>query len=285
MMKLDLIMPWIRRRSKTTRQGYLRSINRSANDKNKAKLEDNITAFDNVLNRPSTTNDKNGEETVLLPKAEDVNIKDGTKGDVSIEVDALFEDNCLTSITMQAEKVQGKLYSGNNNGNSVDNKDIVYGPFARYHYFCGLNNYKVDVDVDDVGTEMKSIDVDVDDGEMKSKAPNGIRDLTDMTNNDGEDDDDSIPDDIDLFIANRKDEDILLVYPFEVDKKKIEAAASDRNELSYKDTTPNDHETIHSSTNTRSPTIAIHVETYNLLEDGQWLNNSLVRFLDAVDFT
>jgi hypothetical protein len=123
---------------------------------------------------------------------------------------------------MQAETVDGKLYSGNNNGNSVDNKDIVYGPFARYHYFCGLYNYKDDVDVDDDdgGTEMESIDDGVDDGEMKSKTLNGIRDFTNMTNNDGEEDDDSIPNDIDLFIANRKDEDILPVYPFEVDKKK-----------------------------------------------------------------
>jgi Ulp1 family protease len=83
---------------------------------------------------------------------------------------------------------------------------------------------------------------------------------------------------IDLFIANRKVEDILLVYPFEVDKKKIEAAAPDLNELSYKETTPDDHETIQNSTNTRSPAIAIRVETYNLLEDGQWLNDSLVDF-------
>jgi hypothetical protein len=117
------------------------------------------------------------------------------------------------------------------------------GPFARYHYFRGLNNYKGDVDVDDDdgGTEMECIDDDVDDSEMKSKTLNGIGDFTDMTNNDGEEDDNSIPDDIDLFIANRKDEDILLVYPFEVDKKKIEAAASDLNELSYKETTPDDH--------------------------------------------
>jgi hypothetical protein len=33
MMKLYLIMPWIRRRLNTTCQGYLRSINRGANDK------------------------------------------------------------------------------------------------------------------------------------------------------------------------------------------------------------------------------------------------------------
>jgi hypothetical protein len=126
-------------------------------------LEDNITAFNNVLIKPSTTSDKNGVQSVFLPEAKGVNSKEGTKGDVSID--------CLTSITMQAETVDGKLYSGNNNGNSVDNKDIVYGPFTRYHYFCGFNNYKGDVNVDDDdgGTEMECIDNDVDDGEMKSK--------------------------------------------------------------------------------------------------------------------
>jgi hypothetical protein len=36
------------------------------------------------------------------------------------------------------------------------------------------------------------------------------------------------------FIAGKNDNEILIVYPFEEDRNKIEASASDLNELSYK---------------------------------------------------
>jgi Ulp1 family protease len=95
---------------------------------------------------------------------------------------------------------------------------------------------------------------------------------------DQEDDDDSIPNNIDPITANKNDTDILLVYPFGGDMNKIEDAASDLNELSYKNTTPYDQDSKHSSTKTRSHQIVIRVETYKLLEDGKYLVDSLVDF-------
>ncbi|MGK3738900.1 MAG: hypothetical protein ACI8RD_010820 [Bacillariaceae sp.] len=96
----------------------------------------------------------------------------------------------------------------------------------------------------------------------------------------------------DSFIANKKSDEILLVYPFGEDKNKIEAAASNLDELSYKETADDDQDSTEmkkSSVETkdltttqgsqqRSHQIVIRVEDYEKLEDGQWLNDSLVDF-------
>jgi hypothetical protein len=94
----------------------------------------------------------------------------------------------------------------------------------------------------------------------------------------------------DPFIANKKSDDILLVYPFGEDKNKIEAAACDLKELSYKQTYDCQDSTEKKKPSTatkdlsttqgsqRSHQIVIRVEDYEKLEDGQWLNDSLVDF-------
>ena len=94
----------------------------------------------------------------------------------------------------------------------------------------------------------------------------------------------------DPFIANKKDDDILLVYPFGEDKNKIEAAASNLTALLYKQTYNGQDSTEPKKPSTetkdlstaqgsqRSHQIVIRVEDYEKLEDGQWLNDSLVDF-------
>ena len=106
----------------------------------------------------------------------------------------------------------------------------------------------------------------------------------------------------DAFISNKKSDEILLVYPFGGDKKKIDAATEGLNELSCRGisgsedqdtlqpknsdeshsgltTTGNNSEEKDLTTtqgNQRSHHIVIRVEDYEKLDTGQWLNDSLV---------
>jgi len=109
------------------------------------------------------------------------------------------------------------------------------------------------------------------------------------------------PSEIDTFISNRRDDEILVVYPFRADKKKIEAAASGLKELSWSEISTGDsNDTFYKNegeldstalvpgnrcsenvlptleTGQRSHFIEIRVEDYKRLDTGQWLNDSLV---------
>ena len=81
----------------------------------------------------------------------------------------------------------------------------------------------------------------------------------------------------DPFVAGRKDDEILIVYPFEWDKNEIEATASDLNELSYKGTYDN-QVTTEITTRVGRLNATIRVEDYEKLEAGVWLNDTLVDF-------
>merc|ERR1712238_404701 len=96
----------------------------------------------------------------------------------------------------------------------------------------------------------------------------------------------------DTFIAKKKSDEILLVYPFEEDRRKIEAAVSELNELSHNETSDDEIKTKTKNPNQsdgseaknlatpqgsqRLHHIVIRVEDYEKLEMGQWLNDSLV---------
>lgn len=110
------------------------------------------------------------------------------------------------------------------------------------------------------------------------------------------------PHKIDPFISQRKGDEILLVYPFGVDKNKMEAAADGLQELSWRETfegenqelpEPENDNKVDSATlqtdnkssdnivtmkqtGQRSHFIEIRVEDYEKLDTGQWLNDSLI---------
>jgi len=81
------------------------------------------------------------------------------------------------------------------------------------------------------------------------------------------------PKKMDSFIANRKSDDILVVYPFGADKDKLEAAASGLNELAWRESPESGKE---DTVEVKSHYIEIRVEDYERLDTGQWLNDSLV---------
>jgi len=100
------------------------------------------------------------------------------------------------------------------------------------------------------------------------------------------------PNQVDPFISNRPSTEILVVYPFGVEKKKMEYAANDLKELSWtethergteettdlptSDTTNKSPESTLTTISQRSHFIEIRVEDYERLDNGQWLNDSLV---------
>ena len=106
-----------------------------------------------------------------------------------------------------------------------------------------------------------------------------------------------MPHETDAFVSNRRSDDILLVYPFGVDKDKTEAAADGLKELSWSEKSqeenqdsvePKNDNKMDSATSSsenvlatiqsgqRSHFIEIRVEDYEKLDTGQWLNDSLV---------
>jgi Ulp1 family protease len=111
-----------------------------------------------------------------------------------------------------------------------------------------------------------------------------------------------MPHETDAFISNRRSDEILVVYPFGVDKNKTEAAADGLKELSWSEkfkgenqdsVEPKNDNKMDSATSTssnessenllttvqsgqRSHFIEIRVEDYEKLATGQWLNDSLV---------
>ena len=110
------------------------------------------------------------------------------------------------------------------------------------------------------------------------------------------------PQKTDAFVSNRQSDEILVVYPFRVDKTTMEAAADGLEELSWKDISDIENQNAveskitktsdsigseacnESSENNstimngsqRTHFIEIRVEDYSKLDEGQWLNDSLV---------
>ena len=75
-----------------------------------------------------------------------------------------------------------------------------------------------------------------------------------------------------------KDDATLMVYPFEGEKDKIEEAASNFDELSYKGTYDSKDTRDKMIRGRMSQVATIRVEEYAMLEPGIWLNDALVDF-------
>lgn len=78
----------------------------------------------------------------------------------------------------------------------------------------------------------------------------------------------------DPFISGRKSDEILVVYPFEADREKMEDATKGLTELAWKD--PTVDSSSQNNPDAKSHYVEIRVEDYEQLNTGQWLNDSLI---------